>query len=200
MLLSDFDRSVHTWPHDSTFSAALLISRAPNPGSGAQPRRRSRSPDPAGHSGHVRSRTRLALPCPAPTRRKRLAEIRVGRLREQSQGEVLPVDTGWSSATRNGDGHLGAHCRGRRVFCQSCTRGEVMTLFTRLRFLIRNLFDSGRADRALDAELQSAVDLLAADHEARGLTPAAARRAAKVELGGTVQIAEHVPTSASDMG
>jgi putative ABC transport system permease protein len=67
-----------------------------------------------------------------------------------------------------------------------------MTLFTRLRFLIRNLFDSGRAERALDAELQSAVDLLADDHEARGLTPAAARRAAKVELGGTVQIAEHV--------
>jgi putative ABC transport system permease protein len=67
-----------------------------------------------------------------------------------------------------------------------------MTLFTRLRFLMRNLFGSGQADRALEAELQSAVELLAADHEARGLTPAAARRAAKVELGGTAQIAEHV--------
>jgi hypothetical protein len=67
-----------------------------------------------------------------------------------------------------------------------------VTLFTRLQFFIRNLFDSGSADRALDAELQSSVDLLAADHEARGLPPAAARRAARVELGGTVQVAEHV--------
>jgi predicted permease len=67
-----------------------------------------------------------------------------------------------------------------------------MTLLIRLRFVLRNLFGGRRADRALDAELQSSIDLIAAEHEARGLSPEAARRAAKLELGGTAQVAEHV--------
>ena len=35
----------------------------------------------------------------------------------------------------------------------------------RLRALIRNLFDRGRADRELDQELRAYVDLLADEHE-----------------------------------
>jgi putative ABC transport system permease protein len=61
----------------------------------------------------------------------------------------------------------------------------------RLRALLRTLFQGQRLDRALDEELQSALDLLAADHEARGLSPGAARRAARMELAAS-QVAEDV--------
>ena len=38
----------------------------------------------------------------------------------------------------------------------------------RLRAVIRNLFDRGRADRELDDELRAYVDLLSEEHERRG--------------------------------
>jgi putative ABC transport system permease protein len=47
-------------------------------------------------------------------------------------------------------------------------------------------------ERELDAELAFHLDMLAAQHEARGLSPAAARRAARQAFGGVDQIKDHV--------
>ncbi len=58
--------------------------------------------------------------------------------------------------------------------------------------LIRTLLTRRRFERDLDEELQAAVDELAARHVSRGVNPAAARRAAMLELGGVEQVKEHV--------
>ncbi len=47
-------------------------------------------------------------------------------------------------------------------------------------------------ERELDAELAFHLDMLAAQHEARGLSPAAARRAARQAFGGVDEIKDHV--------
>jgi predicted permease len=47
-------------------------------------------------------------------------------------------------------------------------------------------------ERELDAELAFHLDMLAAQHEARGLSPEAARRAARQTFGGVDQIKDHV--------
>ncbi len=57
---------------------------------------------------------------------------------------------------------------------------------------LRSLFRRSRMERELDAELAFHLDMLAAQHEARGLSPQAARRAARQAFGGVDQIKDHV--------
>src|SRR5690349_1424078 len=52
------------------------------------------------------------------------------------------------------------------------------------------LFRGGRLDRDLDDELQAHLDLLEHDYQRRGLTPAAARAAARRDFGGVEQVKE----------
>jgi hypothetical protein len=63
---------------------------------------------------------------------------------------------------------------------------------SRIRALIRNLFDRGRADRELDDELQAYVALLAEEHERRGMPAHEARRAALLRLRGADRVKEGV--------
>ncbi len=67
-----------------------------------------------------------------------------------------------------------------------------MPLLRRLRALLRNLAGSVARERELDEELRAYVDLAAEAREADGLDPAAARRAASVELGGIEGVKESV--------
>ncbi len=62
----------------------------------------------------------------------------------------------------------------------------------RFRALIRNLFDRGHADQELDAELKAYVDLLAEEHERRGMRAVDARRAALLEVRGADRVKERV--------
>ncbi len=55
---------------------------------------------------------------------------------------------------------------------------------------IRALFNARNLDRDFDQELEMHLDLLAADFERRGMTPADARRAARVHFGGVAQLQE----------
>src|SRR5690349_8898405 len=57
---------------------------------------------------------------------------------------------------------------------------------------VRVLVNRAAADRELDAEVEHWVDQAAADLEATGLSPADARRRARVELGGTLTAREEV--------
>ena len=63
-------------------------------------------------------------------------------------------------------------------------------MLNRLRTLWWNVARRREADAALDAELRAYVDLLAAEHERRGLSPVEARRAALIETGGVEQVKE----------
>lgn len=55
---------------------------------------------------------------------------------------------------------------------------------------VKGSLGSGRSDRDLAGELEFHREMLEARHRERGLDPAAARRAARIELGGSTQIAE----------
>ena len=67
-----------------------------------------------------------------------------------------------------------------------------MPLFSRTKSLVRNLFRRDHAERDVDAELRSYLDLLTEEKIASGLGAAEARRAAKIELGGVEQVKENV--------
>lgn len=70
-----------------------------------------------------------------------------------------------------------------------------MPLFSRTKSLVRNLFRRDHAERDVDAELRSYLDLLTEEKIASGLGAAEARRAAKIELGGVEQVKEQVRDS-----
>ena len=63
-------------------------------------------------------------------------------------------------------------------------------MLNRLRTLWWNVARRREVDAALDDELRAYVDLLAAEHERRGLSPDAARRAALIETGGVELVKE----------
>jgi putative ABC transport system permease protein len=67
-----------------------------------------------------------------------------------------------------------------------------MPLLSRLASLGRNLFARPRVERDLDDELRAYVDQLAEENRSAGMDPAAALRAARIELGGLEQVKEDV--------
>ena len=67
-----------------------------------------------------------------------------------------------------------------------------MPLFARTKSLIGNLFHRDRADRNIDEELRSYLDLLTEEKIATGLSSIEARRQAQIELGGIEQVKENV--------
>jgi hypothetical protein len=66
----------------------------------------------------------------------------------------------------------------------------IVRILHRLRSLWHNLVRRERAEQALDDELRAYVDLLAAEYERSGMTPALARRTALVDSGGIEQVKE----------
>ena len=75
-----------------------------------------------------------------------------------------------------------------------------MRFLTWTRAFVRNLFHRSRVDRDLSAELESYVDLLAAEKHASGLDAATARRAARIDLGGIASVTESVRASRAGAG
>lgn len=67
-----------------------------------------------------------------------------------------------------------------------------MSLWRQLSRGLRVLVHRAEADRELDAEVEHWIDEAAADLAATGLSPKEARRAARVELGGTLSAREQV--------
>src|ERR1700683_3708450 len=67
-----------------------------------------------------------------------------------------------------------------------------MSVLRTLLARLRSLRGQSRHEDDLDDELRAYVDTLTEQHERRGLTPAAARRAASVDIGGPEQIKERV--------
>jgi putative ABC transport system permease protein len=67
-----------------------------------------------------------------------------------------------------------------------------MSILRRLLARVRALRRTAQADRDLDDELRAYVDARAASYERRGLAPAAARRAALIEVEGIEQVKERV--------
>jgi len=64
--------------------------------------------------------------------------------------------------------------------------------FTKIGSFFRNLFRREEVDEQLDQEVSSYVALLADEKVARGMSREQAIRAARIELGGSDQVKEHV--------
>jgi putative ABC transport system permease protein len=67
-----------------------------------------------------------------------------------------------------------------------------MRWFSRMTSLFRNLSHRQKNEQELDQEVSSYLDLLAEEKVRSGMTPEAARRAARLELGGVEQVKEQV--------
>jgi putative ABC transport system permease protein len=67
-----------------------------------------------------------------------------------------------------------------------------MSLLSRFTSLFRNLSHRQENEQDLDQELKSYIDLLSEEKMQSGMTPEAARRAARIELGGVEQVKEQV--------
>jgi putative ABC transport system permease protein len=69
-----------------------------------------------------------------------------------------------------------------------------MKFLHRIRSVVDWILHRSAAEQRLDDELQSFLDMSVAEKVADGLSPAEARRLAKLELGGVEQVKEHVRT------
>lgn len=67
-----------------------------------------------------------------------------------------------------------------------------MSLLARGSSVMRNLFRRAKVERNLDEEIRSYLDALVEEKVAAGMSPAEARRAAAIELGGVEQVKERV--------
>ncbi len=67
-----------------------------------------------------------------------------------------------------------------------------MRLWSRLKFLSRNLLHRPQIESQLDEELRSYADMLADEKIAAGIPPSEARRTTLVELGGIEQVKQSV--------
>jgi putative ABC transport system permease protein len=72
-----------------------------------------------------------------------------------------------------------------------------MTILYRLRALLRWLFRRDEIERALDTDLKDYIERSAAEKMRAGMTEAAARRAARIELGGVEQTKDSVRATLS---
>jgi hypothetical protein len=70
-----------------------------------------------------------------------------------------------------------------------------MPLLVKARSFLRNLFFTRRLDADLDQEVHSHLELLIEEKMRVGMPAAAARRAARIELGGVEQVKEQVRDS-----
>jgi len=67
-----------------------------------------------------------------------------------------------------------------------------MALFVKARSFLRNLFTSRAVEVDLDEEIRSHLEMLIEEHIRAGMPPAAARRAARIEMEGVDQMKEQV--------
>jgi putative ABC transport system permease protein len=72
-----------------------------------------------------------------------------------------------------------------------------MPLTHRLKALLQTLLHKNKIEQKLDAELQAHLDLLTQEKIRFGLSPAEARRTARIELGGIEQVKENVRNARS---
>src|SRR5688500_15033926 len=135
----------------------------------------------SGHDGFALSRA-------AAARGKRVGVRLLGCLREQPKGALLRHHQGGAEAAGSRKAALEVDHHGRR----QGPGGRMRRMWSRLRAMLRRLVDGGAGDAELSEELRAFVEHDAASKIRSGMTPADARRAALIELGGAEQVKELV--------
>src|SRR5581483_5867772 len=156
-------------------------------GDGAAARVRDRPPHRTGERGRAAAQPGNDLRLAGAAAAAPVDYGELGHLGQQPPGEVLRHHEGRTEATRRGNRELAAH-RGRDRPAAAAV--GAMTTLVVLWSRIRALFARERLDADFGAELDAHLDMLADEHVRRGLTPDAARRAARLALGGSMQLVE----------
>src|SRR5687768_10229675 len=110
----------------------------------------------------------------------------MGHQREQPARAVLFGHTRGPAAPGGGNRQLGEDRRDG----QSPAGGSAMTRLRVLATRVISFLTRGKREAELNEELQAHLDLLADEHQRRGLSPAEARAAARRDFGGVDQIKE----------
>src|SRR5262245_8690325 len=112
----------------------------------------------------------------------------MGRVGDEPQGEVLHADRGGTPSAQTRNRELGTHLRGHRP--SPASGGGRMT--ARLRHFLRNLVRRDRVERELNDEIDSSIEQLTDERVAQGMSRDAARRAARLEMGGADPVKENI--------
>src|ERR1700742_2034587 len=114
----------------------------------------------------------------------------MGRVREQSQGQVLQADRGRPQAAAAADGRMAGNFR--HCGPLSVSQGVVMKALWVLWSRITGLFRKNWRERELAAEFESHLQMHIDDNIQAGMTPEQARREALVKFGGMETAKESV--------
>src|SRR6202522_2404429 len=132
---------------------------------------------PAGDSaGGVVSRA-------VPAGTSRLGHQRMGEIRKQAQGEILPADRRGQAALAGGNGKVEPH-DGRDCRNPGDEAGGSMRLLNRVRSWWRGIFQRSLVQNEMEAELQFHVEARTEELVQSGVPRAEALRRARLEFGG----------------
>src|SRR6266540_2729556 len=109
----------------------------------------------------------------------------MGRVRQQSQGQVLQIDAGRPQTGRHRNAEMGDH-DGDSGALLCATAGVVMRIRQLRGWLVRlfGLFHRARREREFAEELESHLAFHIEDNLRAGMSPEEARRQALIKLGG----------------
>src|SRR6266498_3528104 len=109
----------------------------------------------------------------------------MGRVRQQSQGQVLQIDAGRPQTGRHRNAEMGDH-DGDSGALLCATAGVVMRIRQLRGWLVRlfGLFHRARREREFAEELESHLAFHIEDNLRAGMSPEEARRRALIKLGG----------------
>src|SRR6185437_9498929 len=143
---------------------------------------RSPPPHPADLERPPRNPARLALSGALSPRASGLDRQHLGRIGKQSQGEILSPHARGQAPPPPGNRKMEQHGRRDRFHPRRHSRGS-MTFFARCRSWLGAVLHPSRLDSEMDAELRFHLEARAADLVRDGLSPAEARRRARLEFG-----------------
>ena len=141
-------------------------------------------------SRRVQSESGVAAHCISAAGAHGLARFRVARLRQLAPSQILFADPLRQEAACSGDGDLEPPGVGNRAPVES--RRISMSLWRHLSRGLRVLGNRDAADEAIGDEVGHYVDEMTREGIARGLSPEAARRRARLEVGSPLATREQV--------
>src|SRR5262245_49277157 len=152
---------------------------------GAAARLRHRAPHRTDQRASAFNQLRHDLSGAGQARTGRLHRLGLGRVRQQSQGQILQTDARGPQTAGERDGEMGDDDRDSGALL--CSAAGVMMNVRQLRgYLVRffGLFLRARREREFDEELESHLAMHIEDNLRAGMSPEEARRVALSKLGG----------------
>src|SRR5260370_2309209 len=139
--------------------------------------------------GPLGDSARFALPSAIPIGTSGLDCQRVGRVRKQAQGQILPSNGGRETQVANGIRKVESHGGLDRGNFRHDGRGS-MTFWSQIRSWLDGTLRRSRLESEMDAELRFHLEAYAEDLVSGGVSRQEAMRRARVAVGGVERVKE----------